>query len=178
MRDVFGRGQSRPENGQARGEQTEGAVRTDAGDLRVRHQHDRGQGSETVRVSDLQETAEDGSEIRGLDRFRDGQQSETLDAERRCTVVRYKIISLGDIIPLRCMRIIFEYVHGRKKKKIINHTLKTRRTRMRSYTKVYLRMRYENESQPNMAFSLGLGFMCALHNQNIKYKNILTDMIE
>lgn len=80
MRHVPGGRELGPENGQARGEQAEGAVRADAGHLRVRHQHHRGQGPEALRVPHIQETAADGSEIRGLDRFRDGQQSETLDA--------------------------------------------------------------------------------------------------
>lgn len=103
MRNVFGGSQSGPEDGQACREQTQGAVRTDAGDLCVRHKYHRGQGSETVRVSDLQEAAEDGSKVRGIYRFRDGQQSETLDVERRRLVVRYKIISIGD----HCGKIVF-----------------------------------------------------------------------
>lgn len=89
--DVPGGCQPGQENREAGGEQTQGALRTDAGHIRVRHQHDGGQGPETVRVSDLQETSEDGSQVRGIDRFRDGQQPETLDTEGRGSVVRHKI---------------------------------------------------------------------------------------
>lgn len=91
VRHVLGGRQPGPENGQAGGKQAEGALRTDAGDLHFRHQHHGGQGPETLRVSHLQETAEDGPEVRGFDRFRDGQQPETLDAEGRGPVVRHKI---------------------------------------------------------------------------------------
>lgn len=80
MRNVFGRREPGPEDGQAGGEQAESALRTDAGHLRVRHQHDRGQRPKTLRVSNLQEAAADGPQVRGLDRLRDGQQPEALDA--------------------------------------------------------------------------------------------------
>lgn len=70
---VLGGCQSGSEDGKTGGEQAKGAVRADAGHLRVRHQHDRGQRSETVRVSDLQKAAADRSQVRGLNRFRDGQ---------------------------------------------------------------------------------------------------------
>lgn len=66
VRHVLGGRQPGPEDGQTGGEQAEGAVRANASHLRVCHQHHRGQRSEVVRVSDLQKTAEDGSQVRGL----------------------------------------------------------------------------------------------------------------
>lgn len=86
-RNVPGRCQPGPEDGQARGEQAEGAVRTDAGHLRVRHQHDGGQGPEALRVPDLPEAATNRPQVRRFHRFRDGQQPETLDPTRRGPVV-------------------------------------------------------------------------------------------
>jgi len=75
VRHVLGGRQPRPEDGQTGGKQAKGAVRANASYLRVRHQYDRGQRSKTVRVSDLQKTAADRSQVRGFNRFRDGQQS-------------------------------------------------------------------------------------------------------
>lgn len=72
VRHVLGGRQPRPEDGQTGGKQAKGAVRANASHLRVRNQHDRGQRSKTVRVSDLQKTAADGSQVRGFNRFRDG----------------------------------------------------------------------------------------------------------
>jgi len=97
VRHVLGGRQPRPKDGQTGGKQAKGAVRANASHLRVCHQHDRRQRSKTVRVSDLQKTTADGSQVRGFNRFRDGQQSETLDVEGCRSVVRYKINSTIDI---------------------------------------------------------------------------------
>ncbi len=92
FRSLFGGRKFGPQNGQTGGIPPEGFVRADARHLHLRHQHDRGQGFEVVRVPDLSKACPHRYQLHRVHRLRERHRTQTLDHERSGSALRHQII--------------------------------------------------------------------------------------